>query len=67
MYDWKTASRVVTEVVVAYIFRLMRTYPLQEMEDPEKIYRQRLKLLGCDDEYIDSAMKYARDSARLIA
>lgn len=63
-YDPMTAHRSVNEVVAACAIRLLHTGLFESMYDADSGYRERLRELGCQDEYIESAMVYARQATQ---
>ena len=67
MYDWKTADQAVNQLVVAYTLHLLRTQQLGIKALSESVYRERLEALGLSEEYIESALKFARQSVMLLA
>lgn len=54
------------EVVTALVLRLVRTGLYEHSDKLKRSYRERLRLLDCDEAYIESVLAFGRNAAHSI-
>jgi hypothetical protein len=65
-YDPKTTPREVNLIVTAWVLRLVWAGLYETSYELERSYRERLRLVDCDEVYVESAVTFGKDAAQMI-